>query len=153
MPRRTRTETPRHSLAELRAELRRRHGALTELHARRAALHAQLREIDEAIATTSGALLRLSASGDVRRRQRARNARSLAGVLEQVLGAGEMDVGAAVEAVLRTGYQSTAANFRMLVNQTLINDPRFERVARGRYRLAPRAPSEGRRRARRKRWG
>jgi len=41
----------------------------------------------------------------------------------------------AVAGVLATGYTSTSKDFPDLVKKTLANDKRFERVARGVYRV------------------
>jgi septal ring factor EnvC (AmiA/AmiB activator) len=68
---------------------------------------------------------------------RARNAKSLTETLEGVLSAGKpMKVGDIVDAVKATGYRSSSANFRGIVNQTLIKeDKRFVAPTRGLYQL------------------
>src|SRR3954470_281460 len=45
--------------------------------------------------------------------------------------------------LLASGYVSSSANFRGIVNQTLIKDKRFRRVARGVYGLKVAGKSEG----------
>ena len=37
------------------------------------------------------------------------------------------------EAVQRAGYKTSAANFRTIVNATLLKSPKFKKVARGQY--------------------
>ena len=46
-----------------------------------------------------------------------------------------MPVGDIMDKVLATGYKSKSANFRGIVNQTLIKDKRFAQVERGVYEL------------------
>jgi hypothetical protein len=46
-----------------------------------------------------------------------------------------MKVGEIMDAVLATGYRSGSANFRGIINQTLIKDKRFGQVERGVYEL------------------
>jgi hypothetical protein len=49
-------------------------------------------------------------------------------------GGAALSVAEATEAVLKWGYQSGAANFRLIVNQTVLkHKDRFKRVGRGRY--------------------
>src|SRR3712207_8218784 len=50
-------------------------------------------------------------------------------------GGKTMSVGEIVEAVERSGYRSNSANFRGIVNQTLIKDKRFQQAGRGQYQL------------------
>jgi hypothetical protein len=48
-----------------------------------------------------------------------------------------MGVSEAADAVLKAGYQTNAANFRTIVNQTLIkNRSMFKKVGRGQYTAA-----------------
>lgn len=67
---------------------------------------------------------------------RARNAKSLIETLEDVLKGGKpMKVGDIAEAAQKSGYRSNSANFRSIVNQTLIKDKRFGSAGRGVYQL------------------
>ncbi len=69
---------------------------------------------------------------------RARNDRSLVQTIETVMrGSGKpMRVGEIVEAVQAGGYRSNSANFRGIVNQTLIKErKRFAAAERGLYQL------------------
>jgi hypothetical protein len=68
---------------------------------------------------------------------RARNAKSLTEVLVEVLGRSSepMKVGDIADKVEATGYRSSSANFRGIVNQTLIKDKRFTSASRGLYHL------------------
>jgi hypothetical protein len=68
---------------------------------------------------------------------RARNEISLQDAIHQVLSkaSGPMGVGDIMEKVRAAGYRSNSANFRGIVNQTLIKDKRFSSAARGMYQL------------------
>lgn len=67
---------------------------------------------------------------------RARNEKSLLETLEDVLKGGKpMKVGDIAEAAQKSGYRSNSANFRSIVNQTLIKDKRFTSAGRGLYQL------------------
>jgi hypothetical protein len=69
--------------------------------------------------------------------QRARNDASLPQAIGQVLSKarGPMNVGVIAEKVRASGYQSNSANFRQLVNMTLVKDERFVSTERGMYIL------------------
>ena len=68
---------------------------------------------------------------------RVRNEKSLTEMLEGVLGKSgkPMKVGDIADAVQSGGYRTNSANFRGIVNQTLIKDKRFSSAARGMYQL------------------
>jgi hypothetical protein len=67
---------------------------------------------------------------------RPRNAKSLIETLEDVLKGGKpMKVGDIADAAQKSGYRSNSANFRSIVNQTLIKDKRFGSAGRGVYQL------------------
>lgn len=69
--------------------------------------------------------------------KRVHNELSLAAAIESVLKKGEtMGVGEIVDAVKASGYRSSSANFRGIVNQTLIKErKRFASPSRGMYQL------------------
>jgi hypothetical protein len=65
-----------------------------------------------------------------------RNEVSLPDAMEAALKKkGTLRVGEIVDAVLAGGYHSKSANFRGIVNQTLIKDKRFVSTDRGVYQL------------------
>lgn len=68
---------------------------------------------------------------------RVRNAASLVSTMENILkSAGKpMPVGDITDAVLKTGYKTNSANFRGIVNQTLIKEKQFSSAGRGLYQL------------------
>jgi hypothetical protein len=50
-------------------------------------------------------------------------------------GKASMSLGDIVDAVQARGYRSSSANFRGIVNQTLIKESQFTSAGRGMYRL------------------
>jgi len=118
--------------AELRAELRRRDSSLRKLENRREKLARQLVEVEGEIRSMGGtADIGTTARGMVRRRPR--NDMNLADSLVKMLTGKTMSVTEAAEKVVEAGYRTTAANFRTIVNQTLIRDKRFKKISRGQY--------------------
>jgi len=118
--------------AELRAELRRRDSSLRKLENRREKLARQLVEVEGEIRSMGGtADIGTTARGMVRRRPR--NDMNLADSLVKMLSGKTMSVTEAAEKVVEAGYRTTAANFRTIVNQTLIRDKRFKKISRGQY--------------------
>ena len=69
--------------------------------------------------------------------KRVKNEKSLIQTLEEVIRAqkGPMQVSDIVDAVQASGYKSNSANFRGIVNQTLIKDKRFASAGRGLYEM------------------
>ena len=68
---------------------------------------------------------------------RVRNDKSLIEMIEGVLGKSSkpMKVGDIADAVQSGGYRTNSANFRGIVNQTLIKDKRFTSAGRGVYQM------------------
>ncbi len=68
---------------------------------------------------------------------RVRNDKSLIEMIEGVLGKSSkpMKVGDIADAVRSGGYRTNSANFRGIVNQTLIKDKRFTSAGRGLYQM------------------
>jgi hypothetical protein len=68
---------------------------------------------------------------------RVRNEKSLIEMIEGVLGKSSkpMKVGDIADAVQSGGYRTTSANFRGIVNQTLIKEKRFTSAGRGLYQM------------------
>jgi hypothetical protein len=111
----------------LQAELKRRERHLKQLHKKREKLLTQLQEVDAQIVAEGG-----SVTGGVTRK-RFRNDSNLADALVDLLKTQTLTVTEATSKVQEAGYRTTAANFRTIVNQTLIRDKRFKRVSRGKY--------------------
>jgi len=84
-------------------------------------------------------IMALGGSGKMRAGvgSRVRNEKSLPEMLVQVLSKGgkSMQVGDIAAAVRSGGYKTNSANFRGIVNQTLIKDKRFTSAGRGLYQL------------------
>jgi hypothetical protein len=122
----------------LHLELKRRQRSIGKLLAKRDKLAEQLTELNHQIAALGGpsaaAMEGLTARGTPRKRPR--NDSNLAEALAALLKNQTMSVTQASEEVQRAGYQTTAANFRTIVNQTLIRDKRFKKVSRGKYTAA-----------------
>ncbi len=117
------------SINELERILDERRSELTGLIKERARLAKKLELLDERIGRLDGFV-----SG---RGGRAHNDHSLMESIEMVLKkAGKpLRVSQIIQAVLAEGYRSHSANFRGIVNQTLIKDARFVPTSRGVYGL------------------
>ncbi len=111
------------SVGELQMELARRKRGAAKLERRRERLMAELAQINAQLAEYGPA-----ASGNGRR-----NSMTLPDALHHVLQGRTMSVTEAADAVRASGYTSAAANFRTMVNQALLKDKRFKKVARGQY--------------------
>jgi hypothetical protein len=122
------------SIAQLEKILRARRSQVAGLMRRRAKLARQLERLDAQLRDLGGEIGGGLAGGG----RRARNAQSLVSLMESVLGksAKPMKVGDIVSAVQARGYRSNSANFRAIVNQTLIKErKRFAQAGRGMYQL------------------
>ncbi len=134
--RRRRSGLARLSIAELRAELAQRERHVKQLQGRRDRLLDQLAALDKEMATADGkhaaVRTRRQRPGQVGRRHR--NKMNLVDALRKVLANKTMLVSEATEAVQRAGYKTSSANFRTIVNQSLLaNRKVFRKVARGQY--------------------
>jgi len=118
------------SMAALHSELRRRERLMGGMTRRRTRLAARLTKLDAEIRELGGQMGGARGGG----RTRPKNDSNLAQALAKVLKGKQMGVTEVAEAVQRAGYQTTAANFRTIVNQTLIkNRNLFKKVSRGQY--------------------
>jgi hypothetical protein len=116
------------SIGDLEKMLNERRSAIARLNKRRTKAQKKLDAIDREIAKLGGS------SGA--RGGRVKNSQSLVSMLGVVLkGKSSMSVGDIVQAVETRGYRSNSANFRGIVNQTLIKEPQFTSAGRGMYRL------------------
>jgi hypothetical protein len=116
------------SISDIESILAQRRGELTKLRKHRAEIARELAQLDHKIESLGGGRSRGG---------RARNEKSLTTILEDVLqkSGKPMQVGDIVEKVQDAGYRSSSANFRGIVNQTLIKDKRFSSAGRGMYQL------------------
>jgi hypothetical protein len=121
------------SLTQLERLLDRRRKDLAKLQRQRSKIQKRLDAIDTKIESIGGPF---SGRGGGRG-SRARNSVSLQDAIHQILtkSGGPMSVGDIVDKVEATGYKSNSANFRGIVNQTLIKDKRFTAPSRGVYQL------------------
>ena len=127
------------SLVDLDHLIDSRHRDLKKLHKRRREMQKQLDRFDRAIFAITGEngrAGRRGASGT-----RAQNDQSLGATIEQVLekSSAPMSIADIVERVQARGYRSSSANFRGLVNMTLVKDNRFQNPERGMYVLKRRS--------------
>jgi hypothetical protein len=112
------------TIAQLERLLNVQRSAVNKLMKKRAVIQRKLDVIDREITKLGGS----GGSG--------RNEVSLPAAMEAALKKnGTMKVGEIVDAVLAGGYHSKSANFRGIVNQTLIKDKRFVSAGRGVYQL------------------
>jgi hypothetical protein len=150
------------SLSELQAEVARRASDVGGLIAERDELAARVAELDEQIQLLSSlsgsatparrgpgrpAKKRGRPAGSKNRttkratkrtpgRKRPKNSMNLSESMAKMLKGKTMGVNEAATNVQKAGYKTNSANFRTIVNQTLIKDPRFKKVARGQYTAA-----------------
>lgn len=125
------------SMVDLQAELRRRSKFVTGLERRRERLVARLTEIDAKIRELGGSPGGSSGSSFAMGRRRPKNDANLVESLAKLLKGKTMGVTEAADAVQNAGYQTSAANFRTIVNQTLIKHRNvFKKVSRGQYTAA-----------------
>ena len=121
------------SIAQLEQILAGRRAELSQKRREHSKLLARLQQLETEIRQLGGSPGRRGRGGGGRR---ARNEKSLLETLEDVLKAGKaMKVGDIAEAAQKSGYRSNSANFRSIVNQTLIKDKRFASAGRGVYQL------------------
>ena len=127
------------NIAQLERILTDRRAELSKLERQRMELQRKLDGLDRQIVKTSGGIRGLRGRiGGGGGGGRARNPRSLVETLEEVMrNSGKpMRVGEIMDAVSATGYRSNSANFRGIINQTLIKErKRFAQAARGTYEL------------------
>jgi hypothetical protein len=120
------------TVAQLESVLAKRRSRLAILEKERASLLRLLKGLDERIAAEGGSSKGSSPSGRFKNKVSLND--SIITVLKSTSGA--MRVTDIVEAVEATGYRSSSDNFRAIVNQQLIKDPRFVKGdVRGTYKL------------------
>ncbi len=122
-------------LSALQREIERRQSKGARLLRKRASLLRRIASLDRKIeAAGLDAVGHGPATRDGRRpRQRPRNEMTLVDALARLLKGKTMSVTDIATAVQRAGYRSSAANFRLIVNQSLIRSPKFRKVNRGQY--------------------
>jgi hypothetical protein len=122
------------TIAQLENALNNRRAQLNQLMKERNRAQQKLDTIERQISRLAG---RGMSNGGGGGGGRVRNPASLVATMENILkGASKpMPVGDIAEAVLKTGYKTTSANFRGIVNQTLIKEKQFSSAGRGLYQL------------------
>lgn len=120
------------SVADLQAELRRRMRRVGTLQRRRDRVAGKLAALDAELSALGAAVG--GAGGMMFGRKRPKNDMNLVEALAKVLKGRTMSVTDVSDAVQKAGYKTSAANFRTIVNQTLIkNRSVFKKIARGQY--------------------
>jgi hypothetical protein len=120
------------SIGALEMILTQKRNEINKLKKLRTTKERELMQIDRRIESLGGA------AGGKRGGARGKNAKSLVATLEEILSKSSkpVAVGDIVERVKAAGYHSTSANFRGLVNQTLIKEnKRFASAGRGLYQM------------------
>jgi hypothetical protein len=132
-----RPATAAFNIAQLERILQGRRTELNRLERQRSELQRKLDGVDRQILKLNGSLRGRRGVGGGGPGSRARNEHSLVEAIESVMKGGKaMRVGDIVEAVQAGGYRSNSANFRGIVNQTLIKErKRFAAADRGVYQL------------------
>ena len=123
------------SLAQLERLMQSRRTELNRLTRQRDKIQKKLDTLNDRISEISGGMAGGTRGGGGG--TRARNAMNLPEVIHQVLSksGSAVGVGDIMDKVRAAGYRSNSANFRGIVNQTLIKDKRFSSAARGVYQL------------------
>ena len=118
------------TISQLESILNGRRSELAKLQKQRGKIARKLAQLDSRIAS-------LGARGGGGAGSRVRNEKSLNDMIVAVLGKSgkAMGVGDIESAVRSGGYRSNSANFRGIVNQSLIKDKRFTSAGRGLYQL------------------
>ncbi len=123
------------NIAQLERVLQEKRAELDKLLRQRSELQKKMNQLDRQIERVEGGMngARRGGGGG----GRVRNERSLHDTIEAVMreAGAPMKVNDIMEGVLASGYRSGSANFRGIVNQTLIKDKRFGQVERGVYEL------------------
>ena len=126
------------NIAQLERILTDRRSQLSKLERQRVDLQRKLDGLDRQIIKLGGSVRgirgRIGGGAGIR----ARNDKSLVETLEDVMRSHgkPMRVGEILDAVSATGYRSNSANFRGIINQTLIKErKRFAQASRGTYEL------------------
>ena len=116
------------SISVLENMLQQRRSELGKLRKERSGLERELSKLDRRIESLGGGKARGG---------RVRNEKSLSALLEETLSkaAKPMQVGDIVAKVQAAGYRSNSANFRGIVNQTLIKEKQFASAGRGLYQM------------------
>lgn len=131
-----RPSTSNLSLAQLERLMRTQRTKVSRLSRQRDKVLKKLDALDAQIASLSGGV-GVNGRGRGGGGGRARNEVSLQDAIHQILSkaGGPMNIADITAKVLATGYQTNSANFRGIVNQTLIKDKRFSSASRGMYQV------------------
>src|SRR5262245_15776113 len=124
------------STAQLSQELERRRTMLTDLIQQRDELNAKVTELEAVLGPVTSTVANGTRRGPGRPKGRGsrRGSASLVEVLGTALKGQRMAVNEMINAVQNAGYTPTSSNFRSIISQALVKNPKlFKRVERGVY--------------------
>lgn len=127
------------SVGDLHAEIVRRERMNDKLRKQHSKAMKKVEAIEREIIANGGSIagqrrLRFGGPGVNLGRKRPKNDMNLVEALTKTLKGKTMGVTELAVAVQKGGYKTSAANFRTIVNQTLIKHPKtFKKIARGQY--------------------
>ena len=138
-----RTATGAYSIAQLEQMLNKCKGERQKLERERNKVARRLQQLDSRIhalggnGSGRGGRGGAGGGGGGGAGTRVRNDKSLIEMIEGILGKSNkpMKVGDIADAVQSGGYRTNSANFRGIVNQTLIKEKRFTSAGRGLYQM------------------
>jgi len=138
----------RFSTTQLHLELKRRQRDMVRLETKRNKLAKELGQVEKQIDAFGGTVAaapaapakrpvgRPKGSTNKKRGRKPGKKMTLYQALEKALAGKTLSVTEATGEAKKVGYKTKAANFRTIVNQTLIKNPtRFKKVSRGMYTL------------------
>jgi hypothetical protein len=121
---------------DLYAELQQRKSRAQKLVSKYERLLAQTKELRAQIEAEGGFVPSEPLPGGAPGRVRPVNTMSLANTIQKVLAGKTLSVDEVTRKVVEEGYKSSSSKLRVMVNLTLVKDPRFKRVSRGVYTAA-----------------
>ncbi len=130
------------SITVLQSELKKRQRKLPSLFRKLQSAQAKVRNLVAAIEMLGGGAgspvvvsgrHRNIGGGGLTGRKRPKNSSNLVDALAALLKGKTMGVSEAAAKVQTAGYKTNAANFRVIVNQTLLKSDRFKKIERGQY--------------------
>jgi hypothetical protein len=121
---------------DLYAELQQRKQRAQKLVSRYERLLAQTKELRAQIEAEGGTVPAEPPPSAALSRVRPLNTMSLANMIQKVLAGKTLSVDEVTQRVVEEGYKSSSSKLRVMVNLTLVKDPRFKRVSRGVYTAA-----------------
>ena len=136
----TRAKLESSPIRAIESEVKRRQRRIETLQRKREQVAEQLRDVEEQIAKLLNPHTRTrptKSSGPTQKARTPKRSNLADGLAAAMAGKGAMTVTEAVDAVLQAGHRTKSSSFHVIVNRTLIMDPRFRQVERGKYLATP----------------